>query len=146
MSMTKFNTEKMNEPLFSFFDRAGTWGPGCDIEADVEIMNYEFPSAKDPGYDKEEDSTAAKPYRGPYVLFALRCSRDGEKDINQDWFVEQNRALVTLVALGVHVGEDGAHDTDQVNGLKCIITTGDPGNNQEGKPAYSRIRSLQGIG
>ncbi len=146
MAMTKFDTEKMNEPLFQFFDRAGTWGPGCDIEADVEIVNYEFPSAKDPAYDKEENATEAKPYRGPYVLFAIRCSRFGEKDINQDWFVEQNRALVALTGLGVHVDDDGSHDTDQVNGLKVILTTGDPRNNKDGKPAYSTIRSLQGIG
>jgi len=145
MAVTKFDTEKMHEPMFSFFDRAGTWGPGCDIDADVQVVGYEFPSADDPAYDRKENASSAKPYRGPYVRFDIRASRPGEKNINERWYVEQNRALVTLTGLGVHVDDDGSHDTDQVVGLKCILTTGDPSNNKEGRPAYSRIRSLQGI-
>ncbi len=151
MAVTKFDTEKMNEPLFSYFDRAGEWGPSCDIEADVEVVGYEFPAANDPPYDRKDSPTfdengKQRMYRGPYVRFDLRCTRDNEKNINSQWYVEQNRALITLTALGVHVEDDGSHDTDQVIGLKCILTTGDQTTSAKTGAKFSNIRSLQGIG
>lgn len=152
MAIVSFDTEKMNEPLFSFFDRAGVWGPSCQIEADVEVVGYEFPAVEDPPYDREDSPTVdaktgrMRKYRGPYARFDIRCSREDENNINDRWFVEQNRALLTLTALGVHVEDDGTHDSEQVLGMKCILTTGEPTTSNKTGAKFSNIRGLQGLG
>ncbi len=147
-NIVSFDPEEMNKPRFSFFDRAGSWGPGCDHEADCTITGYEWPSGEDPPFDvKEKKEAAGKQYNGPYVRFFLEAVRDGEKTITDRWYLEQNQALITLTAIGVHVDDDGSHDADQVVGMKVIINTGDPKKNREtGHDAYSSIRSLQSCG
>ena len=146
MAIVQFDREAMNKPRFSFFDKAGAWGPGCDHEAECSITAYHFPSPEDPAFDKAENVNPKRPYRGPYVRFDLLCVRDDERNITDRWYVEQNKALVVLTALGVHVDDDGAHDSNQVEGLKCIVIAGNPGKNKAGEEAYSSIRTLQSAG
>lgn len=140
MAITSFDPAEMNRPLFSFFDKAGTWGPGCDHDSECEITGYEYPAGKNPPYDPNNE-------RGPYALFVVRCTRQREANINADWWVAPNKAKKTLEALGVHVESDGSHDDDAVAGLKCIVVTGDPKKDKRVDPpvdAYSNIYSLQG--
>ena len=152
MAIVQFDPTKMNESEFPYFDKAGDWGPGCDHESDCEITSYEWPAAQDPPFDIQTDgnpemNTRGAAYRGPYVRFGIQCSRQGGQNINEDWWVMQNRALKVLTALGVHVEDDGTHDTDHVLGLKCIVHTGDPSESKKTPGRFfSTIRSLQGVG
>ena len=153
MAIVQFDTEKMHEPLFSFFDRAGDWGPGCDVDAECEIVGYEFPATQDPPFDKASGNddglnTRGEAYGGPYIRFDIRATRELEPNINERWYVKQNRAFVVLGGLGIHVDDDGSHDSDQVIGTKVIVECGDPGKDKNpqsatfGQERYSSIRRL----
>ena len=142
MAIFSFDPTEMNKPLRPFFDKAGTWGPGCDHDAECEITGYEFPAGKNPPYDPNGE-------QGETALFVIRCTRQGEANINADWWVPQNKAKAVLQALNVHVEDNGDHDSDAIVGLKCIVHTGDPKMDKRVNPpvlAYSTIYSLQGIG
>ncbi len=143
MALVQFEPEEMAKPLFSFFNVAGTWGPGGDIEAECIITDYQFPAVENPTFDRENKKGLT------YAFFNIRCIRPGEQNINEGWWLEQNRAFQVLQRIGVHVNEeDGSHDTDDVTGLRVIVEAGNPGKNKENPPveAYSKIKTLHSVG
>jgi len=152
VAIVQFDPTKMNESSFPYFDRAGSWGPGCDHDSDCEITGYEWPSATDPAFDVRSDSnpdmnTRGEDYRGPYVRFDIQCTQQGEQNINDSWYIMQNRAKQTLEAIGVHIDDEGYHDSNHVVGLKVIVHTADPTESKK-EPGrfFSKFSSLQGVG
>lgn len=58
-----------------------------------------------------------------------------------------SKEKVWLAALGVAVSEEGAYDTDDVEGLECIVSIGDPyqTGDQSPNPGVWKTGNLRGI-
>lgn len=95
----------------------GLYGEGLDHEATVELVGFEYPSTKLPGWDKD----GAK---GPWALFTVKVTRqDGERAFF-DKFVEPIMLAKYLVSVGVEpefTGDGGfTFESDEVAGRKLV--------------------------
>ena len=137
---------------FPFLDKAGDWGPGCQYEADCTIEQYQNPipqnAGEGPGWDKDCVKKDDEGNLIIYAVFRISIRQEGERTIRAEFFLETkrsaNRLFRNLEALGIQMGAHGAHDTDDAQNMKVIVTSGDP-KEKDGIPTYSNVVALTGV-
>ncbi len=116
----------------------GVYGPGCEFEAECEIVSYEHPASTNPGYDKEG-------LKGPYASIEVKVRQHGEETITHtEWYEtgpgSGNRMWKLLLNIGVDVAEDGKHDPDSVLGLPVIVEANAPS-----PSGFNRIKTFHAV-
>ena len=108
--------------------KGGIYGPGLDLEAKCVISKWQHPREDDlPGdWGKFEGKTPAD-----FCSFQIKVfsQSDGLCTIFHDESIGKqtgSRIQRWLTALGISMSDDGTYDTDDLEGLECIVEVGDP--------------------
>lgn len=122
-------TVTAEEAAKSVFE-GGVYGEGLDNDATVELVGFDYPSSKMPGWDKEGK-------KGPWALFTVKIvRRDGERAFF-DKYVEPASLAKYLVSVGVeldYTGDGGfTFESDEVAGRKLVGCTIKPPREWNGK-------------
>ena len=125
----------------------GMYGPGQANEADCQVVDYQFPADKTPGWDKENKENVED-----WAFIRIRVKQNGgpTSDIfhHEPIGADSGSKLGNwLTGLGVAVeGTTFRHDTDTVVGLKCGVEMGDPRQDQNDRERFYTGRLLQVFG
>jgi hypothetical protein len=125
---------------------AGKYGPGCEINAEVEITEFECPAEQGPAFDPDCE-------KGTYAFFKIQVRpQDNDVPINTIFHHEDispnsgSRALGWLENIGVLVGDDGSFDPDLVAGTKCGVEMAEPRvNPKDPNKRYNKLKDVFGV-
>ncbi len=130
-----------------FYLKPGIHGPGLDIEAECEVVEYQFPAETRPGWDQKELTKI-----GDFALLKVRVRTDeGIITITEHVPITANSGSKLpqwLIALGVEVSDEGfGHDTDDVKGRQCAVQIGEPRQDRNNPEIYytGRIYEIFGV-
>lgn len=125
MAQVRIDPKSQNFPYLE----AGKYGPGCDVEAECEVMEYEVAEDADgnpvhPPYDPQNE-------RGPWAFIRIQVRPAEGQLVNLRHYEpiakdSGSKMLGWITNLGVNVAEDGTHDSNTVPGLKCGVECGEP--------------------
>ena len=143
MAIVELHPDAQKRPYL----RGGQYGPGLTLNADCQVVDYQFPADETPGWDVENREN-----REDWCFIRIRVKSDdfGTCDIFHHEPISADSGSKLggwLAAMGVAVeGETFRHDTDQVVGSKCGVEMGDPRQDKNDADRYYTGRLLQVFG
>ena len=128
-----------------YLKTGGEYGPGRTHESDVELVSFECPSEKGPGYDRDchEDSYCQFNFQVKHPDFGLVFVSHWET-LSEGSGSRALEFINNIMPEGVDM-DTGTFDPDQVAPRKCAIEVRDPRQGKDGRWWTGNVTNVFGV-